>query len=304
MFERYTETARRSIFFARYEASTFGSPAIESEHLLLGLLREIHDRPDCKLPTPETLRKIVEQRRARGPKISTSVDLPLSQECTRILAYGDEEAQRSNHGHIAPEHLLLGLLREPSCFGAQLLREDKDVTLSQLWFDLRLWAGTSQASPGQIEGSGAESVSMLALRACPRVHQGARQAAFECGAQCIETTHLLIGLAQQEQLTRALPPADALQEWVKQAEPPRREPVAIGNLHVTEHCKRALTFAVVEAVRLGELPNPTHVLLGLLQDSNAAIEILEAHGFTAAEVRAKLTQPPPASDPPQGRDYV
>src|ERR671939_2133810 len=40
MFERYTEKARRVIFFARDEASQFGSPCIETEHLLLGLLRE------------------------------------------------------------------------------------------------------------------------------------------------------------------------------------------------------------------------------------------------------------------------
>ena len=40
MFERYTERARRVIFFARYEASNYGSRHIETEHLLLGLLRE------------------------------------------------------------------------------------------------------------------------------------------------------------------------------------------------------------------------------------------------------------------------
>ena len=40
MFERYTEKARRVIFFARYEAAQFGSPLIETEHLLLSLLRE------------------------------------------------------------------------------------------------------------------------------------------------------------------------------------------------------------------------------------------------------------------------
>ena len=40
MFERYTEKARRTVFFARYEASQFGSPVIDTEHLLLGLLRE------------------------------------------------------------------------------------------------------------------------------------------------------------------------------------------------------------------------------------------------------------------------
>jgi ATP-dependent Clp protease ATP-binding subunit ClpC len=40
MFERYTEKARRVVFFARYEAGQFGSQAIEPEHILLGLLRE------------------------------------------------------------------------------------------------------------------------------------------------------------------------------------------------------------------------------------------------------------------------
>jgi Clp amino terminal domain, pathogenicity island component len=40
MFQRYTEKARRVIFFARYEAGQYGSPYIEREHLLLGFLRE------------------------------------------------------------------------------------------------------------------------------------------------------------------------------------------------------------------------------------------------------------------------
>ena len=42
MFERFTEKARRAIFFARYEASQYGSKIIETEHLLLGILREDH----------------------------------------------------------------------------------------------------------------------------------------------------------------------------------------------------------------------------------------------------------------------
>ena len=46
MFERYTEKARRTIFFARYEASQFGSPRIEAEHLLLGLLHESPPLPE------------------------------------------------------------------------------------------------------------------------------------------------------------------------------------------------------------------------------------------------------------------
>ena len=43
MFERYTEKARRVIFFARQEASEFGGMAIEPHHILLALIRE--DKP-------------------------------------------------------------------------------------------------------------------------------------------------------------------------------------------------------------------------------------------------------------------
>ena len=42
MFERYTERARRVLFFARYEASQLGSISIETEHLLLGEMHREH----------------------------------------------------------------------------------------------------------------------------------------------------------------------------------------------------------------------------------------------------------------------
>jgi len=46
------------------------------------------------------------------------VDLPLSNECKRILAYAAEEAERLHHSHISTEHLLLGMLRETDSFAA------------------------------------------------------------------------------------------------------------------------------------------------------------------------------------------
>src|ERR1700741_623819 len=46
---------------------------------------------------------------------------PLSNECTRVLAYAAEEAERLSHKFIGTEHLFLGLLREQDCFAAQLL---------------------------------------------------------------------------------------------------------------------------------------------------------------------------------------
>jgi ATP-dependent Clp protease ATP-binding subunit ClpC len=109
MFERYTEKARRTIFFARYEASQFGSPYIETEHILLGMLREDNALANRFLRSHAvSIREQIEGHTAPGEKVSTSVDLPLSHECKRVLAYGAEEAERLNHKHIGTEHLLLG----------------------------------------------------------------------------------------------------------------------------------------------------------------------------------------------------
>jgi len=126
MFERYTEKARRVIFFGRYEASQFGQPYIETEHLLLGLLREdkaLTNRVLRKYAAVESIRKQIEKHTTIREKISTSVDLPLSNECKRVLAYAAEEAERLGHKHIGTEHLFLGLLREENCFAQQILAE-------------------------------------------------------------------------------------------------------------------------------------------------------------------------------------
>jgi ATP-dependent Clp protease ATP-binding subunit ClpC len=123
MFERYTEKARRVIFFSRYEASHFGSPYIELEHLLLGLIREdkallTHLLPDS-LDVAEFDRQIRSLLTENTPT-ATSVDLPLSHDSKRVLAYGAEEAERLNSKHIGTIHLLLGLLRTDSSVAALL----------------------------------------------------------------------------------------------------------------------------------------------------------------------------------------
>ena len=71
----------------------------------------------------ESIRKQIEGHTTFREKISTSVDLPISNECKRVLAYAAEEAERLSHKHIGTEHLLLGLLREENFFAAQLLQE-------------------------------------------------------------------------------------------------------------------------------------------------------------------------------------
>lgn len=122
MFERYTEEARRVIFFGRYEASQFGCQFIEADFLLLGLARE---NPSLTVRwlglNYGQLRENIAQLYTRGERIATNVDLPLSNESKRVLAYAAEEAERLGHRHIGTEHLFLGLLRE-GCVASKMLK--------------------------------------------------------------------------------------------------------------------------------------------------------------------------------------
>lgn len=122
MFERYTEKARRSIFYARYEASQAGSPVIATEHLLLGVLRESRELQGCLKIDAEKLAECCRTSIARE-KVASAVDLPLDDFCKRALAHAAEEADRLNHRHIGSEHLLLGIMREERGRAAQVLRE-------------------------------------------------------------------------------------------------------------------------------------------------------------------------------------
>jgi hypothetical protein len=126
VFERYTERARRTIFFARYEASQFGTPHIETEHLLLGLLREDHRlRGELKGRISEdTFRTQIEAETPRREKISVSVDLPLSHECRRVLSYAADESEKLGHKFVGTGHLVLGLLRVENSKAAIFLEKN------------------------------------------------------------------------------------------------------------------------------------------------------------------------------------
>jgi quinol monooxygenase YgiN len=125
MFERYTERARRVLFFARYEASQLGSTAIDTEHLLLGLLRENQGvasrifeqaRVDAMAVHVE-----IHDAAAGRPKIATSVEIPIAKEAKAALEHAAAEADGLRHPHIGTEHLLLGLLHYPESAAGGIL---------------------------------------------------------------------------------------------------------------------------------------------------------------------------------------
>lgn len=123
MFERYTEGARRVLFFSRYEASELRCMSIETEHLLLGLLREnkgVTSRFFAEVRI--TYDGVREQVHAHdGEPVSTSVEIPFSEETKRVLYAAADESERLKHDYIGTEHLLLGLLHEERSVAGSIL---------------------------------------------------------------------------------------------------------------------------------------------------------------------------------------
>jgi ATP-dependent Clp protease ATP-binding subunit ClpC len=121
MFERYAEKTRRAIFNARDEAQKFGASSIETEHLLLGAVRDDPAMLGLFLTSNASEESIRAEIEAHATK--RREDLPLSNESKRVLAYAAEEANRLGHKRIDSEHLLLGMLREERSLAALMLHE-------------------------------------------------------------------------------------------------------------------------------------------------------------------------------------
>lgn len=95
MFDRYTEKARRVIFFARREAGACGSAGIETRHLRAGLFHE----------APEMFERFALPYQAppkEGSPLPSSLDLPLSPASQRALAYAAEESKQMRSATIGP----------------------------------------------------------------------------------------------------------------------------------------------------------------------------------------------------------
>jgi ATP-dependent Clp protease ATP-binding subunit ClpC len=127
VFERYTERARRALFFARYETSELGGVAVETEHLLLGLLRAAKGLSSGLFARAQvsfdSVRREIKMRTPAGEKVPTSLEIPFSPGTRRILQSAAAEAERLGHNYIGTEHLLLGMLCESDTAAAQVLLE-------------------------------------------------------------------------------------------------------------------------------------------------------------------------------------
>jgi ketosteroid isomerase-like protein len=136
MFERYTELARRVLFFSREEVQFHGDTSITPEHLLRGLIREHGHIAAYVLSavrlSPELLHEEMARESVCPSSVPLSTAIPFSASMKRVLQFAAEEADRLSHADIGPEHLLLGLLREAdSTVASMLSRHGLDLSTAR-----------------------------------------------------------------------------------------------------------------------------------------------------------------------------
>src|SRR5438477_12008047 len=124
MWQRFTERARRVVFFAQEEAGRLGENYVAPEHLLLGLVREsdsvaarIIDRLGVSLGR---IRSEIEKQAPHG-KGRLGQDMALTPSAKRVIDLAYDEARQLNNNYIGTEHLLLGLIREGEGLAARVL---------------------------------------------------------------------------------------------------------------------------------------------------------------------------------------
>ncbi len=125
MSDRYTPNARRVIFFARDEAMRRGNHYIDTEHLLLGVLRENANFPDRLGWTRDALaefRRGIESITTVGQPVVGTVEMSLSPDSKQILRFAAEEAELLGHRDICLGHLLLGMLKVGQSNAARILQ--------------------------------------------------------------------------------------------------------------------------------------------------------------------------------------
>ncbi len=133
MWQRFSERARKVVFYAQEEAQYYGDGYVSTEHLLLGLMRE---KDSLAIRILENLEvdptKLEQDVRSQLPKgdARPNQDMTLTPRAKRVIDCAYDEARNLNNNYIGTEHLLLGLLREHDGLAGRVL-ESNGVSLEQ-----------------------------------------------------------------------------------------------------------------------------------------------------------------------------
>jgi ATP-dependent Clp protease ATP-binding subunit ClpA len=134
---RFTERARQLINYAHEEAIKLNHNQVDTEHLLLGLVREgqgtaagVLQELGVRLDSLEMeVEKMI--KKSDVPPDNTRRQLLFTRAANQVLQFSMEEAQRLEYDHVGTEHILLGFIRERNGIAARVLASF-NVTLEKV----------------------------------------------------------------------------------------------------------------------------------------------------------------------------
>jgi len=127
MFRRFTQKARSAVIHAQEEAKQLKHPAIGTEHILLGLLKEgegvgaralLNTGIDLE-KVREEINKVIGENTAAVEEAAG--DLPVTPRAKKVFNLAFDEARLQGVNYVGTEHLLLALLREEEGVAGQVL---------------------------------------------------------------------------------------------------------------------------------------------------------------------------------------
>lgn len=136
MFDRFTDRSRRVMILAGQDAHKQGARCIGTEHLLIGMIEEgescayealvyaLPDEPDALLRLINEARELSTVERAEDPSEPVSIPLRphLTPRARKVVELSLREALQLGHAYIAPEHILLGIIREGMGIAAKAMQ--------------------------------------------------------------------------------------------------------------------------------------------------------------------------------------
>jgi ATP-dependent Clp protease ATP-binding subunit ClpA len=323
---KFTVEAQRATKNARMDASLFGSAKIETEHLLLGLLREDPAFIDQFLASGyssvSVREDLLRRSHANAPSGARSLISEYSDNSTRVLKMAADEAAFAGREEVGIDHLLLGLLREEECLAADVLRKHgasldlvrKELSASpyeppspsdkrhRVIENVRKGLVSTAFPNLAASGSPLGTFEPFSDKALLSIFS-ARWAATQSGSSAIETEHLLSGLLSEEgpHLDLFLPSPGSrenIRVEIKRHIAPQEPTATNSEIPLSSGCERALSNAIEEARKLGlQRVRVAHIVLGLLREEDSlAARLLRDHGVGVESLRARLAALPKQAD--------
>ena len=135
MFEKFTENGRKAFAIANREAQRFHHEGVETEHVLLGLIKE---GESVTLKIFKALDVDLKKLKLQCEKVGQAADeegdvekMPQSPQIQHVVKYAVEEARQLKHSVVGSEHILLGLIRETDGAASTILIK-QGVTLESV----------------------------------------------------------------------------------------------------------------------------------------------------------------------------